>query len=575
MLAIYALKSYYHKIKMKKQSSHTICLLIIVLFSILGMKALFHPGLFTAHDIWHQVVRFYYYSQAVIDGQFPPLWIGQLANGFGYPLFFFSYHLPWLIGEVFIKMGINIFDTIKILFFLSYLLSAVTMYFFVNSLLKNEQVPSSGSKLAALVSAILYLWLPYHFLIIFVGASLGIAFVFIFLPLVFWGINLIKENSRYGIPVLALGLSGITLSHIMHLIFILPSFLIFFAWSLVTTNKKFNFLKNTCKGVILWILVSSFYLMPATYYSRFTRVQQESGFSELYKRNFINFNQLAYSKWGYGPIISNAKDGENSFQLGFAQWISILTLVFLIIFKKVSKTHRSLGIYTLLAFVSGIFLMLDYSKPLWAFLIKFATLDFPFRLLLTTAFLASTATGIVLVNLSKKLQGLFAIFIVVVALYTNRNHINVNQYTNFPIETYLGMETEVTTNTFNEYLPLGADPKLLQKPWNEVIGENLTATSIRHSTNKLIFDLDVSKESTASVGQFYFPGQTLYLDNKSTKHGIDKEGRISFIAPQGIHKVEIKYQETPLVKISKFLSVIGTLIILGSLLKDKILKRKS
>lgn len=553
---------------MKKLSSSWTDLVLILFFSLVGMKAFIAPGLFTAHDIWHQVVRLYYYALAVNDSQLPPYWIGQLANNFGYPLFFFSYHLPWIIGILLLKVGFNIFNAIKILSAASYLLSGITMYFFVRALTK--------SRLSALLSAIVYLWLPYHFLIIFVGASMGIAFVFTFLPLILLGFHLIKEQSKFGTILLALGVSGVILSHIMHLIFLLPTIILFFLWEVSCTKERINFLKNTCVGLILGILISSFYLIPATYYNQFTRAHQETGFAEVYKRNFINFNQLIYSKWGYSPIINNAKDGENSFQLGFAQWISILILVFLITLKKLSKTYRSLSIYMLLAFLVNILLMLDSSKPIWAYLVKFATVDFPFRLLLPATFIASVSAGIVLVNINKKLQGLFFIFLIIVALYTNRNHINVNLYTNFPLSTYLSLETEKTTNTFNEYLPIKADDKLLNKPWNEILGENLSASSVKQSTNRLSFDLDVSKEGSVSAGQFYFPGQTLYLDNKLMKYNVDKEGRISFIVPQGIHKVEIKYQQTPFIKISKILTLIGVLIILSSLLRElKIFKKKS
>lgn len=91
-------------------------LLIILTFALIGMKALFHPGLFTAHDIWHQVARIYYYFQAVSDGQIPPYWISTLASGLGYPLFFFSYHLPWIISLPFLKVGFDIPSSLKILF---------------------------------------------------------------------------------------------------------------------------------------------------------------------------------------------------------------------------------------------------------------------------------------------------------------------------------------------------------------------------------------------------------------------------------------------------------------------------
>ena len=522
-------------------------LVIILIFSFLGMGALFHPGLFTAHDITHQVVRLYYYSQAVNDGQLPPYWTNQLANGFGYPLFLFSYHLPWLIGVPLLKLGFSIPNAIKTLFFLSYFFSGITMYFFVNNLLKN--------KLSALLSSIIYLWLPYHFLIILVGASMGISFIFVFLPLIFLGIHQIGKKSKLGETILALGISGVILSHIMHAVFLLPSILFFLIWELTIIRQKFQFLKNTIFGLILGILISSFYLVPATYYKQFTRAQQEGGFYELYKRNFINFGQLIYAKWGYGPIINNAKNGESSFQLGFGQWIATITLIVLIVLRKIKKIDRTLSLFLLGAFVFNIFLMLDFSKFVWDTIIKLVVVDYPFRLLLPATFIASVCAGIILVNIRGNLRILVFIFFTLVAIYTNRNHINANQYTNLSISSYLDLETEKTTNTFHEYLPLRANPKLLDKPWNEILGNNLSASNLRQTTNLLYFDLEVFKETTVSIGQFYFPGQTLYLDNKITNFDVDKEGRITLVIPTGNHSLAIKYQETPLIRFSKYLTL--------------------
>jgi len=285
-----------------------LCLAAILLFSILGMKALFHPGLFTAHDIWHQVVRFYYYSLTVSDGQFPPFWTDQLANRFGYPLYSFSYHLPWMVGLILSRMGLDIFSTIRGLFIISYIASGITMFILVNSLLKN--------RLSALLSSLLYLWLPYHFLIIFVGGSMGTSFIFPFLPLVFLGIHLMGEKSRLGIPILAISFSGIALSQVMNLAFLAPIILIFSIWKFNNTSSKFLFIKNIAFGITLGIFISAFYLIPATFYKQNTRFHTEQGIGKIYERNFINFRQLIYSKWGFSPIINNAKNEEISFQLG-------------------------------------------------------------------------------------------------------------------------------------------------------------------------------------------------------------------------------------------------------------------
>ena len=574
-------------------SKHWVHLSVVIIFSLLGIKALFHPGLFTAHDIWHQVVRFHYFYQSINDGQFPPYWVDQLANGFGYPLFTFSYNLPWLIGVLFLKIGFDLSTSIKFLFGLSYLLSGVAMYLFTYSLLRD--------KLSALLSSIVYLWLPYHFLIIFVSASMGVAFVFFFLPIVLLGIHLLSIKSNIGILILGIGLSGIILSHIMHLVFTLPLVLIFITWELTIVKSKVLFIKNIILGIMITTLVTSFYLIPAFSYNQLTRVNEETGITKLYERNFINFNQLIYSKWGFSPIVNNAKNGEISFQLGITQWISVISLLLLIIFKKLNellrsktagypaesssvnhsspkpadgifwfkdKNDQSLSIYLLISFIICIILMLDYSLNLWKFFIKFVSLDFPFRLLLPATFIASLSSGIVLKSISNNLKILILIFLILLTVYTNRNHINVNQYTNFPLKSYLELETEKTTNTFNEYLPVKANPKLLNKPWNEIVGENLSVNDVSEKTNTLSFFVTTSKNQIAHLGQFYFPGQTLYIDNKISPFDIDRDGLISFMLPQGTHSIMVKYEETPVIKVSKFLTFLGILTVLHQLAKN-------
>ncbi|MBI2596862.1 hypothetical protein HYW41_01785 [Candidatus Daviesbacteria bacterium] len=537
-----------------RKSKNWVYILGILLFSVIGTKALFHPGLFTAHDIWNQVVRFYYFSQAVNDNQFPPYWISQLAKGFGYPLFFFSYSLPWTIGILLLKFRIDVYNVIKILFFLSYLTSGIAMYFFVLNLLKE--------RLAAFTSSILYLWLPYHFLIIFVGASMGIAFVFTFLPIIFCGIIQMGRNEKIGITLFSLGLSGVILSHIMHLLFLLPTILLFTLWTFINEYKKINIIKNISIGLFLTILISAFYLIPALNYNKSTKAHIESGFSELYKRNFVNFSQILYSKWGFGPIINNAKNSETSFQLGFAQWISIILLIIAIITKKISKNYLSLSLILLIIFVINIFLMLDYSEFIWRILIKYVPIDFPFRLLLPSAFITSTCAGVIIASSQKRLKIILSIFLILIAIYTNRNHININLYTNYPLSTYLDSELSLTTNTFNEYLPIQANTKLLDKPWKEVFGNYISSINTKQTTNSLSFDISLKETERVSIGQFYFPGQTLYLDKKISQYNVDKDGLISFIAPKGRHSVIVKYQETFLIKFSKFLTILGILITL-------------
>lgn len=536
---------------MNKLSGHWRYFTLILLFSILGMRALFHPGLFTAHDIWHQVARLYYYYSAFSDGQFPPYWVSTLAGGLGYPLFFFSYHLPWIFGLPLLKAGLDIPTTLKILFFLAYFFSGIFMYLFINNLLRH--------RLAALLSSILYLFAPYHFLTIFVGASMGIVFVFMFLPLLLLGITLVKEQQNSGVPIIALGFAGIILSHLEHALFLFPLIISFIIWGLITNHNRIIFLQKMFFGLLLGLLLSAFYLIPAIYYNQFTRIHQETGLTELYKRNFVNFSQLIYSKWGYGPIVNNAKDGEMSVQLGITQWISFVAVIVLLFSSKLKKNNKLLVICMLAALFISIFLMLDYSLSIWQFMEKFVILDYPFRELLSATFIGSVFAGILIANFRKVLQYTVFIFIIAIALYTNRNHTKVNLYTDIPLTTYI--ESEITTNSFNEYLPILADTRLLGKQTEILEGKNLKISNIKQTTDTLSLTVNTPTEASASIKQFYFPGQTLYLDNNVTNYRIDREGRINFRLPMGSHNVSVKYEEQPIIKISKLMTVSGILIL--------------
>ncbi len=91
-------------------------LFFIITASVFTLKDLFKPYFYTSHDGIHQVVRLYYFDQVLKDGQIPPRWVGGLLNGFGYPLFNFSYQMPWFIAEPLHLSGLSIFESIKMTF---------------------------------------------------------------------------------------------------------------------------------------------------------------------------------------------------------------------------------------------------------------------------------------------------------------------------------------------------------------------------------------------------------------------------------------------------------------------------
>ena len=159
--------------------------IFIILTSLITLRDLFKPGFYTSHDGIHQIVRFYYFDQSLREGQIPPRFAGGLLNGFGYPLFIFSYHLPWLIAEPLHLAGLSIFDSIKMTFLLGFIFSGIAMYFFQKAIF---------GTLAAFVGTTLYLFAPYRFSNIFVRAAIGDATSFIFPPIIFLALYKIKHS---------------------------------------------------------------------------------------------------------------------------------------------------------------------------------------------------------------------------------------------------------------------------------------------------------------------------------------------------------------------------------------------
>lgn len=174
-------------------------------------------------------------------------------------------------------------------------------------------------------------------------------------------------------------------------------------------------------------------------------------------------------------------------------------------------------------------------------------------------FVGSILGGLLLTSL-KKLQVITFFLLLTVALYTNRNHIKVNLYTDVPISLYIDSET--TTNTFNEYLPLTADSRLLNTEPEVIEPEELQVINFKQNTKSLQFDLYSDNEASASVRQFYFPGQTLYVNKIKTPYLVDDQGKVKFITQKGNQHVEIRFEQTNVIIFAKFITLLGLLTIL-------------
>ena len=560
-----------------KKFINFIIVITIISFGFLGSKALLHSGFYTSHDGEHQLVRQYVFEQGLKNRQIPVRFNRQLYNGFGYPLFYFTYRLPFYIGEVFRMAGLSFANSIKSVFFIGYIASGLAMFWFAKR----------WGNFAGVIAAILYMWAPYRFSVIFVRAALGEHVAAVFLPLLFSSVSgSIKKNVNYILG--AVSLTGLFLSHAM---MAQMTLLAFIPWMLMSLRASPSdgrsvaiFLRSISKIFFMFVLglgLSAYYLLPAAAYRGLTQKLNPNYFAD----HFVTIRQLIYSPWGYTFSMKGVENDGMSFQVGIAQWLAVLIVIpalswnlyrYLYRFRvKPGMTWIRHGTawealsLTLIFFLS-IFLMTEKSTFIWNWWKNYINIDMPWRFLLMTTFSGSALAGIVIKGpalQSKAWPLLISVILVILALYTNRNHLRVNEYFDYPdtrLETYTG-----TSNSDNEYRPKWDDGGIVNSilPEASISKGNGELKVVDSKSNLLELAVEAKEEIRLDVNILYFPGWKIFVDGKENKFKYTGEkGIIRVDLAKGYHMVEARFSEPPLAAVGDLISI-GSLIVLISIVK--------
>ncbi len=535
--------------------------LFIIFASIYTLKDLFKPNFYTSHDGVHQVVRLYYWDQLIRDGQIPPRFVTGLLNGFGYPLFIFSYHFPWFIAQPMLYFGFSIFQSIKMTFLIGFILSGVTMYLFQKEMF---------NPFAAFTGTIIYLYAPFRFSNIFVRAAIGDATIFIFPPLLFLSFRKLLDKNTINLNWLVLGAFSITamlLSHAMVSVFYFFCFGLFFIFRFIFEKKKWLLVRSFVFMIILSVGLSSYYLFPSLIERKLTKFSDTINLLYL-GQNFLKLDKLIYSPWGYGTV--HSAQGAMSLQIGAAQLLSVIffciALIALILPKK--KEKYSFGIFFLAIFFISIFLMLKESKFIWSSIKNIIIIDFPWRILSLTVFSSSLIAGSLIYLLKKRKLAIMLSFILVgLSFYSNRNYLRINQILDWPLSFYINLEK--TTNSYDEYTPKWVTNDVVAEP-KEKISVSSPQTMIKileNKSNLLKFEIDAWQEGNIKINTIYYPGFELLRNGKKQDFDYQNTGGvIEFNHQKGKQEIELIFRETLLRNLANIITAISVIISLLLLL---------
>ena len=152
--------------------------------------------------------------------------------------------------------------------------------------------------------------------------------------------------------------------------------------------------------LLLGIGLSAIALLPAILEAKFVRTDQWFAGRFAFGDDFVEFFQLFSPRWGFGPSIPGPDD-ETSFQIGLAALV-----LFMISFSIVPRLADPLLRRTLYFFqgltIFLLYLTVPLSTPIWKLLPLAQLVQFPWRILAIVAPLISIVAGAVMVGFDQE-----------------------------------------------------------------------------------------------------------------------------------------------------------------------------
>ena len=511
-----------------------------------------------------QAFRIQQMDKCFDDFQIPCRWVPDAGYAYGYPQF--NYYPPFVyyLGALIHRLGFQYIDTVKILFVLGYLFSALAMFYLVKRFTKPH---------IAFVSAIIFSYVPYKALEVYVRGAMSEFWAIIFFPLIFAFIyDVIVKDNRKHIAYLALSIAGLLTTHMLSAFMLLIPAVI---WGLywIYIEKKWKKLGFLIISAVLGLSLSAFYVLPVIFERQFAHMETLlMGYFD-WRKHFVGLFRLLLSReWGYGS--SGFPDEKLNISTGLIQWIGAIVAAIIALFSIKRNKKVALAILTLI-FSEAVILFLIHprSNIIWEKITALQWLQFPWRFLAVSIFLLSLIVGLGLSLLSKKAGLVFGVLLVVSAIILNINFFKPKEYYQITdAEKFSGKlwDKQLTISIF-DYLPIYAKlPPVSHAPEKpEILDGRVETVEYSKGSNYQTGKLVVYEDATIRLPLFDFPGMAVYANGEQIEHINDDcrnqefcLGLITFKLPKGEFSVYTTLTDTLVRKLGNYLTIISLVAVL-------------
>lgn len=489
---------------------------------------LFGKGFIPTHDGEYHIIRFWQFFNMLSSGYLFPRWAPDLNSGYGIPLFIFHYPFPNYVGAIFYFLGVSFVDSFKLVLASGYMLAALACFLWLKKIF---------SPFAATVGAVVFSTIPYWFVDIYVRGSVGevwaIAWFFITLAAIEY------KNAL----IISLAAALLVLSHNIMAMLLIPTIIFYL------------FIRNRSQWwtVLAGLLLSAYFWLPAL---------AERGYmtglnSVNYKDHFPLLAQLLIPSWGTGFSVRELTSDEMSYQIG------VVPLVIFLLAFLTAKSHRPLrALAWLFCFlgITGLFLMLEASTPVWEAFGVLQLLQYPWRLLVFVLPATAFFTAWVVSKAHRWAAGVLCVAALAFSLPYMRPVVYAPRTDNY----YLTRPefTDGTSSLGNTFSTVWTGWKQIRpKEKIQVVSGEAGISELHLRPLRYSFQVDAPVASAIVVNTLYYPGWTVKVDGTHVPIDYQKEGIIEFSLEPGTHHVEVRFEKTPIRIFANALSVIGLAIL--------------
>lgn len=545
--------------------------LFIAILTIPTFGSLLRPGFFPMQDDL-QAFRVYEMDKCFSDFQIPCRWVPDAGYGYGYPQF--NYYPPsvYYLGEVFHLIGFQFIDSVKILFALGYILSAVFMFLLVSEFLGN---------FPGFVSALIYTYVPYKAMEVYVRGALSEFWALVIYPLIFWAVyKLIKTSKLKYVGLLGISIGLLLTTHLlMSMIFFLPAAVWTLYW--LIKEKKLD-IKNVIKvasGVILGVSIAAFFVLPVLVEQKYAHTETMTMGYFGYLQHFVDLKRLFISReWGFGS--SGFPDEKLNLSTGIVQWVFALVSIGIagIYFLKGKKKDLVLLVITLGFLELFILFMIHVrSSFIWKAVPPLAWLQFPWRFLTVSIFILSILAGLG-IKLLPKFKVWIGLAVIIAAFFLNISYYSPKEWLDITDKDHfsgISWQKKLTISIF-DYLPIYAKlPPVTPAPEiPEVLDGEAFFSDYKKGSDFQIGDINVTHDATIRLPLFDFPGMQVKVNDEIISHNHDDcrgqefcLGLITFKLPPGSYKMKAQLTDTPVRRVGNILSIFGVVITIYVLFK--------